>query len=62
MYLSPPSFLLKWGYIEPIFFLASQITLLDHSINQYENGFFLSASQNTNQPSHRNEYGEKKFW
>ena len=45
MYLSPPSFLLQQGYAEPISFLASQIPLLDHSINQCEIGSFLTTSQ-----------------
>ena len=62
MYLSPPSFLLQRGYVEPISFLTSQILLLDHIINQCEIGSFLTASQSTKQPSHRNGYGEKKFW
>ena len=61
MYLSPQSFLLQRGYAEPISFLAFQIPLLDHSINQYEIGSFLTASQSTKQPSHRNGYGEKRF-
>ena len=50
MYLSPPSFLLQRGYAEPVSFLASQILLLDHSINQCEIGSFLIASQSTKQP------------
>ena len=50
MYLNPPSFLLQRGYAEPISFLASRISLLDHSINQYEIGSFLTASQSTKQP------------
>ena len=49
MYLSLPSFLLQRGYAELISFLASQIPLLDHSINHYEIGSFLTASQNTKQ-------------
>ena len=48
MYLSPPSFLLQQGYAEPISFLASRILLLDHSINQYEIGPFLTAFQTPN--------------
>ena len=48
MYLSPPSFLLQRGYAEPISFLTSRISLLDHSINQCEIGSFLTASQSTN--------------
>ena len=59
MYLSPPSFLLQRGYAEPISFLASRIPLLNHSINQCEIGSFLTASQSTKQPSHKNGYGEK---
>ena len=62
MYLNPSTFLLQRGYAEPISFLASRIPLLDHSINQYEIGSFLIASQKTKQPSHRNGYGEKRFW
>ena len=54
--------LLQWGYAKPISSLAYQILLLDHSINQCEIGSFLTASQNTKQPSHSNGYGEKKFW
>ena len=50
MYLSPPSFLLQRGYVEPISFLASRIPLLDHSINQCEISSFLTASQSTNSP------------
>ena len=50
MYLSPPSFLLQRGYAEPISFLASRILLLDHSINQYEIGSFLTASKTPNSP------------
>ena len=34
VHLSPPSFLLQRGYAEPFSFLASRISLLDHSINQ----------------------------
>ena len=48
MYLSPPSFLLQRGCAEPISFLASRIPLLDHSINQYEIGPFLTTSQAPN--------------
>ena len=62
MYLSSPSFLLQRDYAEPISFLASQILLLDHSINQYEISSFLTTSQNTKQLSHKNGYGEKRFW
>ena len=36
VHLSPPSFLLQRGCAEPFSFLASQIPLLDHSINQYK--------------------------
>ena len=48
MYLSPLSFLLQRDCTEPISFLASWIPLLNHSINQYEIGFFLTASQAPN--------------
>ena len=61
MYLSPLSFLLQRGYAEPIFFLASRIPLLDHSINQCEIGSFLTASQSTKQPSHRMDMVRKGF-
>ena len=61
MYLSPPSFLLQRGYVEPISFLASRISLLDHNINQYEISSFLTTSQSAKQPSHRDGYGEKRF-
>ena len=44
---------------EPISFLASRIPLLNHSINQYEIGSFLTASQNTKQLSHSNGNGEE---
>ena len=47
---------------QPISFLASWILLLDHSINQCEIDSFLTTSQNTKQPSHKNRYGEKRFW
>ena len=36
--------LLQRGYDEPISSLAYQISLLDHSINQYEIGPFLTIS------------------
>ena len=58
----PSKLLLQRGYAEPISSLACRIPLLDHSINQYEIGPFLIASQNTKQPSHRYGYGEKRFW
>ena len=54
--------LLQRGYAESISSLAYWILLLDHSINQYEIGPFLTASQNTKWPSHRHGYGEKRFW
>ena len=41
----PSKLLLQWGYAEPISSLAYWIPLLDHSINQYEIGPFLTASQ-----------------
>ena len=50
MYLSPPSFLLQRGCAKPISFLTSRILLLDHSINQYEIGSFLTASKTPNSP------------
>ena len=58
----PSKLLLQRGYAELISSLAYRIPLLDHSINQYEIGPFLTASQSTKQPSYRYEYGEKKFW
>ena len=62
VYLCPPGFLLQWGCAEPISYLASRIPLLDHSINQCEIDSFLTDSQSTKQPSHRNGYDEKRFW
>ena len=50
MYLSPSSFLPQRGCIKPISFLASRIPLLDHIINQYEIGPFLTVSQKPNSP------------
>ena len=44
----PSKLLLQRGYAEPISSLACRIPLLDHSINQYEIGHFLTASQTTN--------------
>ena len=44
----PSKLLLQRGYAEPISFLAYRIPLLDHSINQYEIGPFLTASQTPN--------------
>ena len=43
----PSKLLLQRGYAEPISSLAFRIPLLDHSINQYEIGLFLTASQST---------------
>ena len=43
----PSKLLLQWG-CEPISSLAYRIPLLDHSINQYEIGPFLTASQTPN--------------
>ena len=40
--------LLQRGYAEPISSLACRIPLLDHSINQYEIGPFLTTSQTPN--------------
>ena len=50
MYLSPLSFLLQRGCVEPISFLASRIPLLDHSINQCEIGSFLTLPKAPNNP------------
>ena len=58
---SVPSFLLQRGCVKPISFQASRIPLLDHSINQCKIGSFLTTSQSTKQPSHRNGYGKKGF-
>ena len=58
----PSKLLLQRGSTEPISSLAYRIPLLDYSIYQYEIGPFLTASQSTKQPSHRYEYGEKRFW
>ena len=44
----PSKLLLQRGYAEPISSLTYQIPLLDHSINQYEIGPFLTASQTPN--------------
>ena len=44
----PFKLLLQRGYAKPISFLAYWIPLLDHSINQYEIGPFLTASQTPN--------------
>ena len=54
----PSKLLLQRGYAEPISSLTYWIPLLDHSINQYEIGPFLTASQSTKQPFHRYGYGE----
>ena len=45
---NPSKLLLQRGYAEPISSLAYRILLLDHSINQYEIGPFLTASQTPN--------------
>ena len=58
----PFKLVLQRGYAESISSLAYQIPLLDHSIYQYEIDPFLTASQSTEQPSHRYGYGEKRFW
>ena len=58
----PSKLLLQRGSAEPISSLTYRIPLLDHSIYQYEIGPFLTASQNTKQPSYRYGYGEKRFW
>ena len=44
----PSKLLLQRGYAEPISSLAYQISLLDHSIYQYEIGPFLTVSQTPN--------------
>ena len=44
----PSKLLLQRGYAEPISSLVYRIPLLDHSINQYEIGPFLIASQTPN--------------
>ena len=44
----PSKLILQRGYIKPISSLAFWIPLLDHSINQYEIGPFLTASQTPN--------------
>ena len=44
----PSNLLLQRGYAEPISSLAYRISLLDHSINQYEIGPFLTVSQKPN--------------
>ena len=44
----PSKLLLQRGYAEPISSLTCRISLLDHSINQYEIGPFLTASQTPN--------------
>ena len=44
----PSKFLLQRGYAEPISSLACRISLLDHSINQYEISSFLTTSQTPN--------------
>ena len=54
----PSKLLLQRDSAEPISSLAYRIPLLNHSIYQYEIGPFLTASQNTKQPSHRYGYGE----
>ena len=44
----PSKLLLQQGCAEPISSLAYRIPLLNHSINQYEIGPFLTASQTPN--------------
>ena len=44
----PSKLLLQRGYAEPISSLTYWIPLLDHIINQYEIGPFLTASQTQN--------------
>ena len=58
----PSKLLLQRGYVEPISSLTYWIPQLDHCINQFEIGPFLTASQSTKQSSHKYGYGEKMFW
>ena len=58
----PFKLLLQRGFAEPISSLAYRISLLNHSIYQYEIDPFLTASQSTKQPSHKYGYGKKRFW
>ena len=44
----PSKLLLQRGYAKPISSLTYRIPQLDHSINQYEIGPFLTASQTIN--------------
>ena len=44
----PSKLLFQRGYAKPISSLACRILLLDYSINQYEIGPFLTASQTPN--------------
>ena len=44
----PSKLILQRGSAEPISSLAYRISLLNHSINQYEIGPFLTASQTPN--------------
>ena len=44
----PSKLLLQCGYAEPFSSLTCQIPLLDHSINQYEIGLFLTSSKTPN--------------
>ena len=44
----PSKLLLQRSYVEPISSLTYWIPLLDHRINQYEIGPFLTASQTPN--------------
>ena len=44
----PSKLLLQRGYTEPVSSLACQIPLLDHSIYQYEIGFFLTLPKAPN--------------
>ena len=55
---NPSKLLLQGGYAKPISSLACWISLLDHSIYQYEIDPFLTAFQSTKQSSHRYGYGE----
>ena len=46
--LKPSKLLLQRGYVEPISSLAYRILLLNHSINQYEIGLFLTVFKTPN--------------
>ena len=58
----PSKLLLQQGYAEPISSLTYQIPLLNHSINQYEIGPFLTASQIPNGLLTDMSMVRKRFW